>query len=571
MKKLLRFVGAIAAAALIAVTGTSLVQAQGVTTGAIVGVVADAQGAVVPGVTVVAVHQPSGASYEAVTQADGRFVLPGLRVGGPYKVTAMLPGFATEIKNGVTVSLGVSADLDFKLKVAAISEEVTVIATTDPVFSTSHTGAATAISRDDLASLPTVSGRLTDIIRMSPQYGGQGTFAGQDNRANNITIDGSYFNGSFGLDTTTGQPGDRTGVAPISLEAIEQVQVSVAPYDVRQGNFVGANVNTVTRSGTNQFTASAYTRYRNQSYVGTQAAGLAFNPGTFKTTDTGEWVGGPIVKNKLFFFQSFESQNDTRPLTTFTSNPGGAPAVGNTTRVLASDLTALSNYLATNFKYDTGPFDGLEQVTPGKPWIIKATYNINNANKFNFRYNRLTSSTDKNQSTSGSLGTGRSFGTQFLTFQNSNYKMLENIDSGVGEWNSVFKGFTNDLIVGNTVFDEPRGSINLFPFVVIGAGDGSAYTSFGSEPFTPYNLLNYKTFQVQDTVTKFTKNHSWTFGTSVEKFHSDNSFYFGIQSSYSYNTLADFYADANSYIANPNRTVSPVNLPIFQVKYLLQP
>ena len=570
--KLLRFVRLAMLVALCAVGAVPRTLAQGVTTGAIAGTVADSQGAVVPGATVTAVHVPSGTSYEAVTQADGRFVLPAVRVGGPYRVSAMLAGFGTEIHENVNVTLGVTTDLEFKLKVANIAEEVTVTATFDPVFSTSHTGAATAVSRDDLANLPTVSGRLTDIIRLSPQYGGQGTFSGQDNRANNITIDGSYFNGSFGLDTTTGQPGDRTGVAPISLEAIEQVQVSVAPYDVRQGNFVGANVNTVTRSGTNMYSGSFYSRYRNQSYVGAEAAGLPFNPGTFKTTDNGGWAGGPIVKNKLFFFGSFEKQEDDRPLTTFTSNPGGAPVTGNTTRVLASDLTTLSNFLQTNFNYATGPFDNLQQSTPGKPWMIKANYNINNANKVNFRYNRLTSSTDKYQSGSSSLGLARStLSSQFLTFQNSNYKMLENIDSGVGEWNSVFGTFTNDLIIGNSVFDEPRQQISLFPFVVIGAGDGSAYTSFGSEPFTPFNLLNYKTFQFQDTVTKFTKNHSLTFGTSIEKFHSDNSFYFGVQSSYTYNTLADFYADANSYLANPNRTVSPVNLPIFQVKYLLQP
>jgi Carboxypeptidase regulatory-like domain len=570
--KLFRFACAIAAAAIVVIAGAPLAHAQGVTTGVIVGVVVDSQGALVPGATVTAVHEPSGTVYEGVTQADGRFVLPGLRVGGPYKVSAVLTGFSTEVKNGVEVRLGFTTDLDFKLKVAALAEEVTVIARTDPVFSTSRTGAATAVTRDDLATLPTISGRITDITRMSPQAGGQGTFSGQDNRANNITIDGSYFNGSFGLDTTTGGPGDRTGVAPISLEAIEEIQVSVAPYDVRQGNFVGANVNTVTRSGTNLFSGSFYTRYRNQSYVGTDAAGQTFNPQTFKTTDTGEWVGGPIVKNKLFFFQSFESQKDTRPLTSFTSNPGGAPATGNTTRVLASDLNALSSYLLNNFKYDTGPFDNLNAVTPGKPWIIKLNYNINNANKFNFRYNQLTSSTDKNQSGSSSLGTTRStLSTQFLTFQNSNYKMIEDIKSGVGELNSVFGTYTNNLIVGNTVFDEPRGDIALFPFVVIGAGDGSAYTSFGSEPFTPFNLLNYKTFQVQDTVTKFARNHQFTFGASVEKFHSDNSFYFGIQSAYSYNTLADFYTDANGFLANPNRTVSPVNLSIFQVKNLLQP
>ena len=271
--KLWQFVCAMAIAVGAAALGAPLVHAQGVTSGSITGTVTDTQGAVVPGVTVVAVHQPSGTSYEGVTQGDGHFVLPGVRVGGPYRVSAMLTGFGTEVQEGVTVSLGTSTDLAFKLKVANIAEEVTVTATFDPVFSSSHTGAATAITREDLATIPTISGRITDITRLSPQYGGSGTFAGQDNRMNNITIDGSYFNGSFGLDTTTGGPGDRTNVAPISLEAIEQVQVSVAPYDVRQGNFTGANVNSVTRSGTNMFTGSYYTRYRNQSYVGSEAAG----------------------------------------------------------------------------------------------------------------------------------------------------------------------------------------------------------------------------------------------------------------------------------------------------------
>jgi hypothetical protein len=456
--------------------------------------------------------------------------------------------------------------------VAAIAETVNVVGHSDPVFSSTHTGAATAITRDDLASLPTVSGRITDITRLSPQYGGSGTFVGQDNRANNITIDGSYFNSSFGLATTTGGPGDRTGVAPISLEVIDQVQVNVAPYDVRQGNFVGANVNSVTRSGTNTFTGSVYTRYRNQSYVGTDAAGLPFNPGTFKTTDTGEWGGGPIVKNKLFFFESFESQNDNRPLTTFLSNPGGAPVGGNTTRVLTSDLSGLSSFLKQNFGYDTGAFDNIPKLTPGKPWMIKGNYNISNNHKVTFRYNQLTSSTDVNQSGSSSLGTSRpTLTTNFLTFANSNYSILENIKSGVGEWNSVFGTFTNALIIGHTFQDESRKQISLFPFVVIGDGAGSAYTAFGSEPFTPFNLLSYKTFQAQDSVTKFAKNHSLTFGGAIEKFHSDNSFYFGLQSAYSYNTLADFYADANGYLANPNRATSPVSLNIFQVKYLLQP
>src|SRR3989449_7542412 len=323
--------------------------AQGVTTGSVTGVIKDAQGGVIPGATVTAVHEPSGTSYETVTQSDGRFFIQGMRVGGPYKVTASLAGFTTEVKNNLTLTLGVAQDVEFSLKIAAVAETITVVGQSDPVFSSSHTGAATAVLREELATLPTISGRINDMTRLSPEYSGSGGFAGADNRMNNITVDGSYFNNSFGL---AGQPGDRTNVAPISLEAIEQVQVSVAPFDVRQGNFVGAGVNTVTRSGTNSITASVYHRFRNQSFVGKEAAGQAFNPGTFDTTNSGEWAGGPIVKNKLFFFESFEHQEDTRPLTTYTSNPGGAPNTGNTTRVPASDLSALSSFLTSKFGYD---------------------------------------------------------------------------------------------------------------------------------------------------------------------------------------------------------------------------
>jgi len=559
--------------------------AQGVTTAAMAGTVKDDQGQVIPGANVTATHEPSGTVYEAITQGDGRFTMPGMRVGGPYTVSAALTGFNTAVQKDLTLSLGVTQDLQFTLKVASISETITVVGTSDPVFSTSHTGAATAVMRDDLATLPTITGRITDITRLTPQYGGSGTFAGQDNRANNMTVDGSYFNNSFGLGVTTGGIGDRTGVAPISLEAIEQVQVSVAPYDVRQGSFTGAGVNTVTRSGTNQFTASAYYRTRNENcsdltnvdtcsgFVGTNAATNRFNPLNFKTKTAGVTAGGPIVKNKLFVFGAFEKQEDTRPLTTFTSNPGGAPVGGNTTRVLATDLSALSSFLSTNFKYDTGPFDNVPKVTPAKPWMLKADYNLNGANKVTFRYNQLDSSSPINSNGSGSLGTlSRQTGTtNFLTFANSNYAILENLRSGVGEWNSVFGAMTNNLLVGYTKQDESRDQIGLFPFVVISDGSGSPYTAFGSEPFTPFNLLRYGTFQMQDSVTKFAKNHSLTFGGTLEKFHSDNSFYFGIQSAYAYNTLADFYTDAQGYLANPNRTVSPVTLLGFQVKYLLQP
>ena len=176
---------------------------------------------------------------------------------------------------------------------------------------------------EQIANLPNVSNRLEQYTRLTPQASGS-TFAGQDNRLNNITVDGSYFNNSFGLG---GQPGDRTGVAPISLDAIEQIQVNVAPFDVRQGNFVGAGVNTVTRSGTNQFHGSVYRQFRNEDMVGTEAKGLAFNPGTFNFANTGFNLGGPIVKNKLFFFTNFDNEKLEQPGTTFRANQGGE-AVG---------------------------------------------------------------------------------------------------------------------------------------------------------------------------------------------------------------------------------------------------
>ncbi|HEX7138061.1 MAG TPA: carboxypeptidase-like regulatory domain-containing protein, partial [Vicinamibacterales bacterium] len=217
--KWLRLVGAIGAMCVLGLSAPS-VHAQTMTTASMTGTVRDAQGAVIPGTSISAVHEPSGTTYETVTQADGRFTIPGMRVGGPYKVTASLQGFTTEVKNNINLQLGVAQELDYTLKVATLSETITVVGQSDPVFSTSHTGAATAVMREDLASLPTISGRMTDITRLTPQYGGSGTFAGQDNRANNVTVDGSYFNNSFGLGVTTGAIGDRTGVAPISLEAV---------------------------------------------------------------------------------------------------------------------------------------------------------------------------------------------------------------------------------------------------------------------------------------------------------------------------------------------------------------
>ncbi len=554
---------------------TPLAWAQSVTTGSITGLVTDGQNPV-PGAEVTAKHEPSGTQYKAVTRTDGGFSIPNMRVGGPYTVTTTYlktgTAFAPQTIEQVTVNLGVSTDLTITVQAIKIASEVVVSAQADPVFASSRTGAATTLNRDDLASLPTISGRLESVTRLTPQSGGGMSFAGQDNRLNNITVDGSYFNNSFGLGD--GITGGRTGVAAIPLAAVEQIQVNVAPFDVRQGNFVGAAVNTVTRSGTNQFRGSVYHRFRNQSMVGTTAKSLPVNPGTFTYGETGEWVSGPIIKDKLFFFQSYESETTRQPSTTFRANKGGEPVIGNTTRVLASDLNTLRSFLMDKLKYDPGNYEAYDFKVPAKRFLGKLDYNLGSRNKIAFRYNHLDSSTDVLVSNSSSLGNGnRRSSLLSMNFSGSDYKILENIRSGVGQWSSVFSNsMSNELIIGYTTQDESRGPIDkLFPTVDILAGDNTTYTSFGSEPFTPNNELRYQTFQMQDSLTKYSDHHTWTVGATFEKYHSENIFFPGKQSVYVYNRLEDFYTDVNDYLANPNRTKSPVNLKLFQVRYLNVP
>lgn len=554
----------VAAAGVLGVLAVRPVEAQ-VTTSSIRGVVTSQDGKGVDEARIVAVHVPSGTRYAGVTRPDGRFFLPGLRVGGPYSVTASRIGFEPQTQKDITLGLGVSADLAFKLGSAAVQlSGVQVIEQTGAV-STNRTGAATAISREAIERLPTINRRIGDFVRLTPQASGN-SFAGQDNRLNNITVDGSFFNNSFGLQ---GQPGDRTGVAPISLDAIEQIQVNVAPYDVRQSRFTGAAVNTVTRSGTNEIQGSLYYFGRDQRFVGRKTGVATFDPGTFNFGQFGFRVGGPLIKDKLFFFVSYEQDEEQQPGTTFLANTGGQPVVNNTTRVLASDLDNLSRVLQQNFNYTTGPYQGYQNTRPSNRALARFDYNLNDNNKFSLRYSQLNSTSDILLSNSNSLGFGtRRSNLTGLNFQGSNYAQQENIQSIVGEWNALLGNrMSNNLIIGYTYQDENRKQLEtIFPFVDI-LQDGATYTSFGSEPFTPRNQLSYKTFQVQNNFQIFRDRHELTFGGSLERYDGRNVFFDGSQSVYVYNSLADFLTDASDFAANPNRTQSPITLRTFQVRY----
>lgn len=546
--------------------------AQGVTTASISGKVTGIKssvtaeqrttspGEVLPGANVVATHTPSGSTYGATTQADGRFVIPGMRIGGPYVVKVSFVGYKETSYTDIYLSLGAVANLDIQLPEESTDlEAVVVSADKSDIFSADRTGAGTNITKQTINSLPTISRSINDFTRLTPQANGR-SFAGTDARLNNITIDGSIFNNSFGL---ADQPGGRTGSTPISLDAIEEVQVNIAPFDVRQAGFTGAGVNAVTRSGTNEFSGSVFYNIRNESFVGTKAKDLPVVVNSFDVKQYAFRIGGPIIKDKLFFFANAELERRTEPATNFRANTGTEPVTGNVTRVLASDLDALSSFLKSTYGYETGPYQGYNNESFSDKFLIKFDYNINQNNKLSLRYNYLDSETDVLLSNSASLGFGaRRSNINALNYKNSNYKQTEKIQSVIAELNSRISGkLSNQIIAGYTFQNEDRGSAgNLFPLVEIQNG-GTTYITFGSEPFTPSNKLNYKTYQFQDNLTYYGGKHTVTAGFNFERFEFENVFFPGSQSVYVYNSLANFYAATD---ANP--TNDPT-LRRFQLRY----
>jgi len=539
---------------------------QEITTGSLEGKITDNNHQPLANASVLAVHIPSGTKYGAVTRADGRYTILGMRIGGPYVVNVSFLGYTTEHAENIFISLGSASLLNFQMhEISYELEEGVVYGKSDHTFSSDRTGAATSISSKIVQSLPTVNRSLSDFLRLTPQFK-NGSFVGQNDLLNNLTVDGSSFNNSFGL---AGQPGERTGVAPISIDALEQIQINVAPFDVRQANFVGAAVNMVTKSGTNEFKSSAYYQTRNQAFIGTKAAGSTFDPGTFNFNMGGTNFSGPVIKDKLFYFLSLELENYVNPATTFVANDGTTDAGGNVTRVLKSDLDGLSSFLKKNFGYNTGGYEGYDFNTKATRFIIRLDYNLNIKNKISVRYNYLDSKADHLMANSNVLGYGYRRGTiNSLNFQNSNFAIVENIRSIIAEWNSVLRdNISNKVIAGYRFHDESRDNPGkLFPSVDI-LKDGATYTSFGTEPYSPYNSLTYSSFQLQDNLSIFLKNHTLLFGLNIEKYKSRDCFFPGAQSVYVYNSLEDFYTDANGYLSDPGRTESSVNLKRFQYRY----
>jgi hypothetical protein len=526
---------------ILAISASGAVFAQGVTTATISGEVIDASGSGLPGANVIALHVPSGTTYGNSTRADGRYTLPGLRIGGPYKITVTFVGYQDYVIEGLNLSLGQNFVLNPTLvETGTELQEVTV--TTDRLLNDERTGASTNIGVRQINSMPTIGRDIADFTRFTPQANGR-SFSGADSRFNNLTIDGSIFNNSFGLSDV---PGGQTNSTPISLDAIQEVQVNIAPFDVRQGGFTGAGVNAVTRSGTNEFSGSVFFNTRSEKLVGDKAKDSDVVTDKFDVKQQGFRVGGPIIKDKLFFFINGEQERRTDPATSFKAlRPGINDNDANVSRVLASDLDALSSYLQTNFGYSTGAYENYSLATQSDKALIRLDYNMSPKSKFSVRYNYLKSSRDVPTSNSGSFNNRRDNGFA-LNFQNANYVINNDINSIIAEHNYLGSNFSNNVIAGFTANRDYRSSLGgVFPLVDILEG-GRNYTNFGYEPFTPNNILNTDTWQFQDNFTYYAGKNTLTAGVNFEAFKFDNTFTPTYYGQFVYNSLQDFYNDTDS-------------------------
>ena len=495
-----------------------------VTTSNIRGTVVDDQGAPLLGANVVALHTPTGTRYGAITNDKGRFNLLNLRVGGPYEVTISYVGFQEQKDTGLFLSLGNTVTLDVQLRSSSQQlEEVVVVSDRSGTFNDDRTGSETNIGDRELRRLPTISRSQADFTRLEPTASSDGiSFGGRNNQFNNFSLDGSIFNNPFGLDAPT--PGGQSNAQPISLDAIDQVQVSLAPYDVRQAGFTGAAVNAVTKSGTNDYKGTVYGFFRNEDLTGGKVSGEDIFVPELTQTQYGLSIGGPIIKDKLFFFANFEVDDREDLGSNFFADRGQGG--NNVSRVSASDLQLVSDALA-GLGYQTGPFEGYLLGSESTKGIIKLDWNINDNNRLALIYNFLDASRDL---TANPLAIGRR-GPDFTTLQfaNSGYRINNEISSWLAELNSTLGEGTavNKLQIGYTKFDDFRDPFSSPAPPINIQQDGVRAIVAGHEPFSINNRLEQQVFQITNNISFFTGNHTVTAGFSFERFNFFNSFNLG--------------------------------------------
>jgi hypothetical protein len=518
--------------------------AQGSTTAALAGTVVDEKGQGLPGASVIAVHEPTGSRYGGSTRADGRYNIVNMRVGGPYKITVSFVGYKNAVQSGIVLTLAQELRQNFKLEVNQSQlEEVKVVASRSSIINSGRTGAATTVSNNQITTLPTLNRSLGDFARLDPRANGL-NFAGRNSLYNNITVDGAFFNNAFALSSTIG---GQAGASPISVDAIDQFQVLIAPYDVRQGMATGANINVVTKSGTNNWSGSGYYFGTDQGLVGNKIGEVVNQYGTFARGQIGARIGGALIKDKLFVFGSFEQETQTDPGSNFVATRTGSEP--NKSIAKAADLDRLKDFLMSKFKYNPGAYENWNREKYSQKVNLRLDWNISDKHKFNVKYNYLRSYADINPSNSGSLSGGRGASATVLPFQGSLYRINNNLDSYIAELNSTFSSsVANNLTVGYTAMRDFRQSPvndNPFPTVDIGNNDLNELTVFGYEPFSANNILNSDIFQIADNLTIYKGKHVYTLGLAYETNSFMNGFAPNYYGGYQFKSIDDFINSAN--------------------------
>ena len=508
------------------------------TTSSLSGKITDAQGAV-PGVAVIAVHTPSGTQYYALTNGEGRYTIQGMRPGGPYEVTVQMLGYKTLVYPDITLKLSETYVQDVVLENAAEQlQEVVVVASTTR-FGTEKTGASTNVSNREMMNLPNSSRSLSAITKLSPYANGM-SFAGSDGRSTNFTVDGANFNNNFGLSSNL--PG---GGTPISLDAIEEIQLVVAPFDVRQSNFVGGGINAITKSGTNTFKGTVYGYYHNEKLRGNKIYGedLGDRPAELIRT-IGATFGGPIVKNKLFFFANFELNDQ----------PGQAIKTNGIGKGISeSELKSVQQKLINDYGYNPGSYTDFPGGTSNMKILARIDWNISQNHKLAFRFNHTKNLTwyAPNGNSCDDKYRNKSFNRasdQAQPFSNNMYSQQNNVTSFAAELNSRFgEKASNQLIATYSFINDQRGSnSDIFPHVDImdhgdlSSGNFKPATSFGYELFTYKNGVTNKVWNITDNFTYYAGSHKITAGANFEHMFADNSYIRNGTGYYRFKSVDDF-------------------------------
>jgi Carboxypeptidase regulatory-like domain/TonB dependent receptor len=517
-----------------------------VTTSNISGTVKDEKGTVLDGATVKVTNNQNGAVKLSKTDKTGHFNIPNLDPGGPYTVSVSYVGQSIPDKTDVYLQLGTTEVLDFSAKSSSSTLESVLVS--GRTARTIKTGTATNFNQRTINTLPNIARSITNIATLTPQAGAGNSFGGRDGRYNNIQIDGASFNNNFGLSTNP-LPGG--AVQPISLDAIEEISVNVSPFDVRQANFTGAGINATTKKGTNKFKGSVYGFYRNEGFLGREAVGQKVPTVTASQSKTfGANIGGPIIKNKLFFFVSGEKVEFDAPGVNWKARRGAASTDPNESRTQAADLDLVSNYLFTKFGYQTGPYENLGNFFTKNDKILgRLDWIINTKHSASLRYNY--SKTDDDQLLNGNSQpnprpASNRWSNNSMSYENSNYANTNQLSSYAFELKSNFNSrFSNQFIATYTKANDPKRSSksSLFPFIDIQSG-GDSYISAGYELFSYGNDVQNNTLTFNDNVTYAKGKHTITAGLAYEKIYVKNYFIRYGTSYYRYNSVNDFLTNA---------------------------